>query len=63
MSDVGGGTCRGECKGAEDVHDKVDPDEHHSVHCRVSSCAVADDDGDKYSQVASHLELEEALDV
>ena len=52
-----------ECKGSESIHDKVYPNEHHSVHCRVSGCAVANDDGDKYGQVASNLELEETLDV
>lgn len=63
VSNFSSGTSGCKSKGAKDVHDQVDPNEHHSVEGGVSDRAVADDDGDKTRKVASNLELEEALDV
>ena len=63
VSDFGSRTCGCKSESAKDVHDQVDPNEHHSIECRVGDRAVADDDGDKAGKVASNLELEEALNV
>ena len=52
-----------ERQSTEDIHDQVDVDQLHWVESRLGHRDVTDDDNDKYTEVCSDLELEEALDV
>lgn len=63
LGNVSRGAGGGKSQSAKNIHDQVDVDQLHSVETRFCHCAVADKHHNEYREVASHLELNEALDV
>jgi len=61
--DLFSGSGRGKSKGTEDIHDQVDVDKLNRVEDSFLLEDVADKNEDEDGEVASDLELEEALNV